>query len=152
MKLQRFSYDLLLSSLDVQQCLAGPPSSLAVMVVRLIARSLKHIRKPVFTQNARPRYLTTSNAPPNAQSGTTPPRQQNWLTRQVKASPVALKYFLKVASLMGYTSPQQIAARRALYIYREICAVRADEESAFWTRGECYKTLPLLRFHKVSLT
>ena len=141
-----------LNSPIVQQYLAAHPFwSLAVMVVRsIITRSLKHTQTPVFTQNVRLRYLTTSNTRPKAQSDTTPPRQQNWLTRQVKSSPTALKYFLKVARLMGYISPQQIAARRALYIYREICAVKADEDSEFWTRGECHRILALLRDHKVS--
>lgn len=117
-------------------------SSSTTMVARyMLARSLRNARSPIFAQTLRPRYLATSNTPATASTSSpnpaTPRRQESWLTRKVRSSPTALKYFLKVAKALGYASPQQVAARRALFLYRDICAIRADEESAFWQNGEC---------------
>ncbi|KAF8486757.1 hypothetical protein F5888DRAFT_1760218 [Russula emetica] len=69
-----------------------------------------------------------------------PTREPSWLTRKLKQSPMAMRAFLKVFGALGYGSSKQIAARRALALYEQLCSGRADEDSAFWAE-ECH--LPL---------
>jgi cytochrome b pre-mRNA-processing protein 3 len=74
-----------------------------------------------------------------------PTREPSWLTHKLKQSPVAMRAFLKVFGVLGYGSPKQIAARRALALYEQLCSGRADEDSTFWTEGMCaIRPLPLL--------
>lgn len=44
--------------------------------------------------------------------------------------------FLRIARLLGYGSPQQIAARRTLALYEVTCSGRAEEEAEFWRERE----------------
>jgi hypothetical protein len=73
-----------------------------------------------------------------------PTREPSWLTRKLKQSPMAKRAFLKVFGALGYGSSKQIAARRALALYEQLCSGRADEDSAFWAEGMCViSPLPL---------
>src|SRR6266576_247116 len=72
-----------------------------------------------------------SNPPP------LPQREKNWLTRKVETSPFARKVFLALAKSLGYGSPRQMAGRRALVLYENVCAPRPDEDKAFWQTGTC---------------
>lgn len=62
-------------------------------------------------------------------------REPSWLTHKLKQSPMAMRAFLKVFGALGYGSSKQIAARRALALYEQLCSGRADEDSAFWAEG-----------------
>ncbi|KAI9446035.1 hypothetical protein H4582DRAFT_1803982 [Lactarius indigo] len=66
-----------------------------------------------------------------------PPPEQSWLTRKLKQSPTAMRVFLKVFGALGYGSSHQVAARRALALYEQLCAGRVEEEREFWAR-ECH--------------
>ncbi|KAI0056044.1 hypothetical protein BV25DRAFT_1814747 [Artomyces pyxidatus] len=66
-----------------------------------------------------------------------PPPPQTWLTRKLNKSPTAMRVFLKVFGALGYASPKQVAARRALVMYEQLCAGRAEEEKEFWHR-DCH--------------
>jgi len=46
-----------------------------------------------------------------------------------------MRAFLKVFGALGYGSSKQIAARRALALYEQLCAGRAEEDRAFWAEG-----------------
>ena len=48
---------------------------------------------------------------------------------------MAMQVFLKVFGALGYGSSRQIAARRALALYEQLCTGRAEEDSAFWAKG-----------------
>ena len=50
--------------------------------------------------------------------------------------------FLKVFGALGYGSSKQIAARRALALYEQLCAGRAEEDSVFWAKGMRVILLP----------
>ena len=50
---------------------------------------------------------------------------------------MAMRAFLKVFGALGYGSSKQIAARRALALYEQLCSGRADEDSVFWAEGMC---------------
>ncbi|KAI0293608.1 hypothetical protein BC826DRAFT_1105033 [Russula brevipes] len=65
------------------------------------------------------------------------PPEQSWLTRKLKQSPTAMRAFLKVFGALGYGSSRQIAARRALVLYDQLCADRAEEDRGFWAE-ECH--------------
>lgn len=45
--------------------------------------------------------------------------------------------FLRVFGALGYGSSRQVAARRALALYEELCAGRAEEDREFWAQ-ECH--------------
>ncbi|KDQ54851.1 hypothetical protein JAAARDRAFT_181526 [Jaapia argillacea MUCL 33604] len=99
-------------------------------------------RIPRFTQ-IHPRSLSTQSPrqkSPKEPAKTSPlatiPRQQSWLTKTVKGSPLAMSVFLQFIRLLGYDSPKQSAARRANVLYQRLCTVRADEERDFW-QHEC---------------
>ncbi|KAH8998332.1 hypothetical protein EDB86DRAFT_3064173 [Lactarius hatsudake] len=66
-----------------------------------------------------------------------PPPEQSWLTRKLKQSPTAMRVFLKVFGALGYGSSRQVAARRALALYEQLCAGRAEEDREFWAQ-ECH--------------
>jgi hypothetical protein len=72
-----------------------------------------------------------------------PPPEQSWLTRKLKQSPVAMQVFLKVFGALGYGSSRQVAARRSLALYQQLCAGRADEDREFWAKGMSAPSCPL---------
>ncbi|KII86659.1 hypothetical protein PLICRDRAFT_113559 [Plicaturopsis crispa FD-325 SS-3] len=86
------------------------------------------------------RALATSSAPKKLPQATSsappPPPPKSWLTRQVQSSPTTRRIFMGIANLLGYGSPKQVAGRRGMILYRELCAVRATEEEDFW-RNDC---------------
>ncbi|KIY54006.1 hypothetical protein FISHEDRAFT_63202 [Fistulina hepatica ATCC 64428] len=57
---------------------------------------------------------------------------QNWLTRKVLSSPTWRKNFMRLVTLLGYNTPQQVAGRRSFVLYERVCAVRPDDEADFW--------------------
>ena len=46
-----------------------------------------------------------------------------------------MKVFLKTFGALGYGSSRQVAARRALALYEQLCAGRAEEDREFWAQG-----------------
>ncbi|KAH7919926.1 hypothetical protein BV22DRAFT_1040463 [Leucogyrophana mollusca] len=102
---------------------------------QLLARRLaaQRFARLSFTASLPRARLIASNMTPGP-APTSP--QQSWLTKKVKSSPALLSVFLGVARVLGYGSPQQLANRRALYLYNSFCASRADEQAQFW-RNEC---------------
>jgi len=64
-----------------------------------------------------------------------PPREQSWLTRKLKQSPTAMRAFLRVFGALGYGNSRQVAARRALGLYEQLCTGRAEEDRRFWAEG-----------------
>lgn len=100
--------------------------------------------RPILTQlNAHALRPYSSASVPKPTPGPTkpyehhkaPPREQSWLTRKLKQSPIAMRAFLRVFGAMGYGSSRQIAARRALALYEQLCAGRAEEDRQFWAEG-----------------
>jgi cytochrome b pre-mRNA-processing protein 3 len=71
-----------------------------------------------------------------------PKREPSWLTRKLKQSPIALRAFLRVFGALGYGSKRQVAARRALGLYEQLCAERAEEDHRFWAEGARHFLLP----------
>jgi hypothetical protein len=74
-----------------------------------------------------------------------PKREQSWLTRKLKQSPIAMRAFLRVFGALGYGSSRQIAARRARALYEQLCAGRVEEDRPFWAKG-MHDFLPISPF------
>ncbi|RDB18650.1 CBP3-like protein [Hypsizygus marmoreus] len=105
----------------------------------MVARSLliRHLRAhqvPLrLPYHATTRCFATKPQPPPRP----PVVQKSWLTRKVESSPAAMNVFLKLTNALGYGSPKQLAGRRAFVLYEQVCAVRPDEDRAFW-QDECH--------------
>lgn len=98
--------------------------------------------RPILTQLNALRPYSSAVAPKPTPGPTkpyehqkAPPREQSWLTRKLKQSPIAMRTFLRVFGAMGYGSSRQIAARRALALYEQLCTGRAEEDRQFWAEG-----------------
>ncbi|KAG5637880.1 hypothetical protein H0H81_002843 [Sphagnurus paluster] len=100
------------------------------MVARsLLLRQLRHNRLPSCIHA---RLLSTNVLPKPPQP---PVQQKSWLTRKVESSPTAMKFFLSFTNALGYGSPKQMAGRRAFALYDQVCAVKPDDDRAFWQEG-----------------
>lgn len=88
---------------------------------------------PTSSSSSRPNAPSTPTVPGNV--GST--REPTWLTKQLQASPTAMKVFLALTRAMGYGSPKQVAGQRVFAIYEDVCAVRPDEDKEFWQNGTC---------------
>ncbi|KAF8470447.1 hypothetical protein DFH94DRAFT_771298 [Russula ochroleuca] len=113
---------------------------------RIILRPSRPILTQLHAHTLRSYASASAPAPaPKLTPGPTKPyqhekgltREPSWLTRKLKQSPTAMRVFLKVFGALGYGSLRQIAARRALALYEQLCTGRAEEDSAFWTE-ECH--------------
>jgi hypothetical protein len=62
--------------------------------------------------------------------------ERSWLVQRIRANPFALKTVRALGRAMGYGSIKQVAGRRTLAIYEQVCAIKASEDRAFW-QGEC---------------
>lgn len=105
-----------------------PRSALRVLAKRQCIRRLA-TQPPKIT-------LTASASPTPPPPSAPPKRQKTWLTRKLEGSPIALSALRGLGRILGYGSPEQIAGRRTFVLYKQLCAVRPDEESAFWQNGE----------------
>ncbi|KAF8152614.1 hypothetical protein B0H34DRAFT_726820 [Crassisporium funariophilum] len=109
----------------------------------MVARSLllRHLRAHSYAptlHHCAARRLATQPARPtpvNQKNHDDPPR--SWLTRKVESSPAVRGVFLHITNMLGYGSPKQLAGRRALVLYENVCAVKPDDDSAFW-QDACY--------------
>jgi hypothetical protein len=100
------------------------------MLVRSILARRSILPPHTWLHTSGARYLSLPTAVPP------PPQQKSWLTKKVQQSPAALGIFLAVAKALGYGNPRQVAGRRAWALYEKLCAVRADEDRAFWKDGQ----------------
>lgn len=64
-----------------------------------------------------------------------PPRQESWLTTQLRANPRLKHWFVKTLNLLGYGGPKQLAGRRTMVIFERICAGAPDINADFWHHG-----------------
>jgi cytochrome b pre-mRNA-processing protein 3 len=107
---------------------------------RVILRPSRPILNQLHAYALRP--YTSVQAPKSTPGPTNPyehekapKREPSWLTRKLKQSPIALRAFLRVFGALGYGSKRQVAARRALGLYEQLCANRAEEDHRFWAEG-----------------
>ncbi|KAJ8463631.1 hypothetical protein ONZ45_g17511 [Pleurotus djamor] len=101
-----------------------------------------HVVSGASIPNARQDYLLRRTTPrkhpalPRPHPRLHQVKKKTWLARKVEASPAALAALKRVAALLGYSSPQQVAGRRTFGIYEKVCAGKPDEDRAFW-QNEC---------------
>ncbi|KIL66763.1 hypothetical protein M378DRAFT_160247 [Amanita muscaria Koide BX008] len=90
-----------------------------------------------------PKHITrclsspSSNTLKSSSNPSSPQRDKSWLTRQVETSPTAKAVFKALATVLGYSTNKQVAGRRAFVLYRNVCAVKPDEEREFW-QNDCH--------------
>ncbi|KAI0087514.1 hypothetical protein BDY19DRAFT_892805 [Irpex rosettiformis] len=105
----------------------------SILARRLRQSGIQRVFYRAVSTSQVPQKLTenspTSSTPSQSPN---PPPQRSWLTEKVRASPTAKKLFLGLATLMGYNTPKQVAARRSLAMYEKVCVPKADEEQEFW--------------------
>ena len=107
------------------------------MAGSILLRSLRNrtALAPVSYYTSR---CITSNFPRKKQakpSNHMPPKK-SWLTRRVEESPMWRALFFQITNLLGYGSPKQMAGRHSFILYDKICAVKPDEDRAFWQDGK----------------
>jgi cytochrome b pre-mRNA-processing protein 3 len=108
------------------------------MASSVLLRSLRNRTSPGYLSYYYTRRCITTKLPQK-----TPPKPSNhapkksWLTRKVEESPIWRSLFFQLTNLVGYGSPKQLAGRRSFLLYEKICAVKPDEDRAFWQDGEC---------------
>lgn len=78
-----------------------------------------------------------SNAQESNVQPPAPAHPKSWLTRRVEESPAAYKFFLGLASTLGYTSAKQTTGRHAFSLYEQVCASAPDVDPAFW-KDSCH--------------
>ena len=111
------------------------------MASSLLLRSLRNRALPGLPANLP--YYTSRCIATNLPQKTQPKPsihepKKSWLTRKVEESPMWRALFFQITNLVGYGSPKQLAGRRSFLLYENICAVKPDEDRAFWQDGEFY--------------
>jgi len=98
----------------------------------------------VVSRTQRFRRLATAPTPPEApqptpssklyQYGKAEP-ERSWVVQRIRANPIAFKIVRALGRALGYGSTKQVAGRRTLAMYEQVCAVKASEDRAFWQEG-----------------
>ncbi|KAF8958679.1 hypothetical protein BDZ97DRAFT_1840847 [Flammula alnicola] len=110
-------------------------ASRSILIRRLRSKNVAFSSAPTLIRYTSTK--STQKSPPKASLPQEPPQQRSWLTRKVETSPAAKRVFLGISNALGYGSPKQMAGRRALAFYEQICAIKPDEDKEFW-QNECY--------------
>jgi cytochrome b pre-mRNA-processing protein 3 len=61
-----------------------------------------------------------------------PEQGRSWVVQKIRANPTALKVVRALSRAMGYGSSKQVAGRRTLAMYEQVCAIKASEDRVFW--------------------
>jgi len=61
--------------------------------------------------------------------------ERSRLVQKIRANPIAFKIVRALGRAMGYGSTRQVAGRRTLAMYEQVCAIKASEDRVFW-QGE----------------
>ena len=64
-----------------------------------------------------------------------PEPERSWLVQKIRENPAAFKIVRALSRALGYGSTKQVAGRRTLAMYEQVCAVKASEDRVFW-QGE----------------
>ncbi|KAF9647297.1 hypothetical protein BDM02DRAFT_3117313 [Thelephora ganbajun] len=58
--------------------------------------------------------------------------ERSWVVQKIRANPFTFKIVRALVRVMGYGSTKQVAGRRTLAMYEQVCAVKASEDRIFW--------------------
>jgi hypothetical protein len=61
--------------------------------------------------------------------------ERSWVVQKIRANSTALNFVRALGRAMGYGSTKQVAGRRTLAMYEQVCAIKASEDRVFW-QGE----------------
>jgi len=62
--------------------------------------------------------------------------ERSWVVQKIRANPISFKIVRALGRAMGYGSMKQVAGRRTLAMYEQVCAIKASEDRVFWQEGE----------------
>ncbi|KAH9980901.1 hypothetical protein BGW80DRAFT_1453853 [Lactifluus volemus] len=105
------------------------------ILIRHISQGLRS-----YASSSSPKPIPGPTKPYRHEKAPTP--EQTWLTRKLKQSPTSMRVFLKIFGALGYGSSRQVAARRALALYQQLCASREEEDREFWAKVLVYSDKP----------
>ena len=98
----------------------------------------------VASRTQRFRRLATAPPPPETPQPTSPSTpyqygkaepERSWVVQKIRANPIAFKVVRALSRALGYGSTKQVAGRRTLAMYEQVCAIKASEDRAFWQEG-----------------
>ena len=113
------------------------------MASSILLRSLRNRTLPGNLSFYTSRCITTKLPQKTQPIPSNHALKKSWLTRKVEESPMWRALFFQFTNLIGYGSPKQLAGRHSFVLYEKICAVKPDEDRAFWQDGEftCITTI-----------
>jgi cytochrome b pre-mRNA-processing protein 3 len=115
------------------------------MATSILFRSLKNRTSPgILSFHTSRRCITTQPVQKSQPPSNHEPIKKSWLTRKVEESPIWRAVFFQFTNLFGYGSPKQLAGRRSFVLYEKICAVKPDEDRAFWQDGVFFQRISKL--------
>lgn len=103
-----------------------------VSVAYRVASRSQHLRR-LATAPPPETPPPTPSSKPYQHEKTEPER--SWVVQKIRANPVAFRIVRALSRAMGYGSTRQVAGRRTLAMYEQVCAVKASEDRVFW-QGE----------------
>ena len=105
------------------------------------------------------RRLATAPPPPETPQSTPSPNpyryekaepERSWVVQKIRANPIAFKIVRALGRAMGYGSTKQVAGRRTLAMYEQVCAIKASEDRVFWQEGELFPSVRWLSSHRLT--
>lgn len=140
----RWLFRLNASSLRVYQDQSRPLSPSSQMYAQRLARKHVVCAHRVASRAQQFRRLATAPPPPETpQPNPSKPyryekaeQERSPVVQKIRANPIAFKIVQALGRVMGYGSTKQVAGRRTLAMYEQVCAVKASEDRVFWEEGE----------------
>jgi len=92
--------------------------------LRRLATAPPSPKTPQFTPSSQP-YRHEDAEP-----------ERSWVAQKIRTIPIAFKIVRALGRAMGYGSTKQVAGRRTLAMYEQVCAIKASEDRVFWQEGD----------------
>ena len=61
-----------------------------------------------------------------------PELERSWVVQKIRVNPMALRIIRALSRTLGYGNTKQVAGRRTLAMYEQVCAIKALEDRVFW--------------------
>lgn len=62
--------------------------------------------------------------------------ERSWVEQKIRANPITFKIVRALGRAMGYGNVKQVAGRRTLAMYEQVCAIKPSEDRVFWQEGK----------------
>ena len=126
---------------------SDPPSPVTSSKMHAQRLAQKHVLAAYrIASRARQLRRLTTTPPPSETPQPTPSSkpyryekaepERSWVVQRIRANPVAFKIVRALSRALGYGSTKQVAGRRTLAMYEQVCAIKPSEDRVFWQEGE----------------